>query len=302
MIDRLDLLLGQTLKTSLPQLADRIGFQPPDDTWRQRVGAGTGVWLNCALVDLREVRHRRSTGVRVTHDPPRRARPPFLLCCHYLLSAWSSAKDCAAVAASVAEHALLGQVVATLAERGALTPAEVLTPDELAQLPAAWREADLDTGLLPPEGFPKVAEFWGTLGRAVAWRPVVWLAVTVPVVPEPSSVDGVVTTLLTSMGPTGGPVGGPTEVLAAVGGLVEDAAGPHAGSPVPVPQALVTLTDSAGRLRARARSRADGSFVLDGVPPGDYLVTARAPGHTVPRPEPVTVPVPTGGPLRLRFT
>lgn len=295
MIDGVDLVLGQTLVAALPQLAGRVGFQPPDDGWRQRVGAGTGVWLNCALVDLREDRPRRPTGIRVRHDPPRRERPPFLLRCHYLISAWNSAKDSAAVAASVAEHALLGRVVATLAERGALTPADVLVPSELATLPAEWRESDLDTDLLPAEGFPKIAEFWGTLGRAVPWRPVVWLVVTVPVVPEPTAVDGVVTTLLTSLGPVG-------ETLAAVGGRVEDAAGPQAGSPVPVPQALVTLTDSAGRLRARAISGADGSFVLDGVPPGDHLVTARAPGRAALPPVPVTVPAPTAGPIRLQFT
>ena len=90
----------------LPQLSGKVGFQPPDDAWRQRVGAGTGVWLNCALVDLRENRERRTTGVRVERDPVRRVRPPFLLQCHYLLSAWNSAKDSDAVEASVQEHAL----------------------------------------------------------------------------------------------------------------------------------------------------------------------------------------------------
>ncbi|MGI5400306.1 Pvc16 family protein [Streptomyces sp. CA-135486] len=304
MIDGADLVLGQTLVTALPQLATRIGFQPPDDLWRQRVGAGTGVWLNCALVDLREDRHRRSTGIRVERDPVRRERPPLLLRCHYLLSAWNSAKDSAAVAATVAEHALLGQVVATLVERGALTPADVLTPPELATLPTAWQEAALDTDLLPPEGFPKIAEFWGTMGRAVPWRPAVWLVVTVPVVLAPVPVDGVVTTLLTSVD-QGGPGTAPSparQTLAAVGGRVMDAGGPHAGNPVPVPEALVTLTDPGGRLRARAFSGADGAFVLDSVPPGDYLVTARAAGHAALPPVAVVVPASTTELLQLQFT
>src|SRR6476661_8535482 len=126
MIDGVDLVLRQTLVTAIPSLSSRVGFQPPDDTWRQRVGAGTGVWLNCALVDLREDRHRRSTEVRVERDPLRRVFPPFLLRCHYLLSAWNSAKESQAVPAAMGEHALLGQVVAALLAVAPLTPASVL--------------------------------------------------------------------------------------------------------------------------------------------------------------------------------
>ena len=132
MIDHLDAVIRATVVVELPQLSGKVGFQPPDDAWRQRVGAGTGVWINCALVDLRENRERRTTGVRVERDPVRRVRPPFLLQCHYLLSAWNSAKDSDAVEASVHEHALLGRVIAALHDRSPLTPAEVLLPVECA--------------------------------------------------------------------------------------------------------------------------------------------------------------------------
>jgi len=293
-IDGLDLVIRHTLLAEIPSLAGRIGFQPPNEAWRQRVGAGTGLWLNCALVDLREDRKRRSTEIRVEHDPMRRVQSPFLLRCHYLLSAWNSAKDSEAIQASVAEHGLLGRVVAALVDRGVLTPAEVLLPTELSGLPTAWREASFDTDILPPEGFPKVPEFWGTLGRSSPWRPVVWLAVTVPVSPEPRLVDGIVTTVIGGLGRGRPPEA--TETLLTVGGLLLDAAG------ATVDDGLVTLTDPAGHLLGRALTGGDGRFVFDGMPPGSYRVSARAADHPAIGPQDVTLPAPTSGPLELQFT
>jgi len=299
-IDFLDLVIRQTLVAEIPALSTRLGFQPPSEAWRQRVGAGTGVWLNCALVDLREDRHRRSTEVRIERDPLRRTHPPFLMRCHYLLSAWNSAKDSAAVRATEQEHHLLGRAVAALVARAPLTPSAVLLPAELATLPTAWREEAFDTDILQPDGFPKVAEFWGTMGRNAPWRPVVWLAVTVPVVPEPTSLDGIVTTLMTTLGRGSGLEA--AEKVIGIGGLVLDASGVHAASPVPVDEALVTLLDTAGRLRARVLTGADGRFVLDDLAPGSYQVTARSAAHPPLGPVAVTVPSPTEGPLQLQFT
>jgi len=300
MIDGLDLVIRQTLVAEIPTLATRLGFQPPDDAWRQRVGAGTGVWLNCALVDLREDRHRRSTEIRIEHNPLRRTHAPYLLRCHYLLSAWNSAKDSAAVPATTREHGLLGRVVATLVERAPLTPASVLLPAELAGLPTAWREAAFDPDILPPEGFPKVPEFWGTMGRTAPWRPVAWLTVTVPIVTEPTLVDGIVTTLMTTLGR--GPALEVGENLAEIGGLLLDGSGANAAAPVPVDEALISLTDPTGHLLSRAITGPDGRFVLDRVAPGTYQVTARATAHPLLGPVNVTIPSPTPGPLQLQFT
>jgi hypothetical protein len=301
-IDRLALVLQRTLEGAFPALGQRIGFQPPDDAWRQRVGAGTGVWLNCALVDLREDRLRRQPGVHVQGDPPRRVTAPFLLRCHYLLSAWNSAKDSPAVDASAQEHRLLGDVTALFVDLALLTPARVLVPAELETLPPAWQEVDLDLDLLPAEGYPKLSEFWKTMGRTPL-RPVIWLTVTVPVVSAPAPVDGVVTTLITSFGAGREPARPDVaEQLVEVGGVVRDGAGAHAGQPVPVPDALVTLTDPDGRLQARATTGPDGRFVLQDVRPGDYLVQARAPALPVPEASPVRVPSPDAGPLELTFS
>lgn len=292
MIDSLDLVLRQTITTALPALVGRVGFQPPDEAWRQRVGAGAGIWLNCALVDLREDRVRRSTEIRTERDPLRRVHPPFLLRCHYLLSAWNSAKDSAAVAASMQEHALLGRVVAALVGESTLTPARVLLPAELATLPSAWREATFDLDMLPPEGFAKIPEYWGTMGRATPWRPVAWLAVTVPVVPEPTQVDGIVLTIVTSLGQRG--IRDTSEGLLTIGGAVTDAAGP-------VADALVLLSDAGGRLVGRAETGDDGRFVLDGVVPGDHTVTARAATHNAAVVAAVELPAAAGGELTLTF-
>lgn len=300
MIDRLDLLIRQTLVAEVPTLTTRLGFQPPNDTWRQRVGSGTGVWLNCALVDLREDRKHRSTEIRIEGDPPRRVLAPFLLRCHYLLSAWNSAKDSEAVPATAQEHALLGRVLAVLVERAPLTASAVLTPAELATLPQLWREASLDTEVLPQEGFPKIAEYWGSMGRTAPWRPVVLLEVTVPVAPEPTLLDGIVTTIVTSTGrerPTQG-----AETMLAFGGLVFDATGAHAGAPVPVDEALVTLTNAAGQLLGRALTEGDGRFVLEGIPPGTYRLAVRAADLPPLAPQTVTLPAPVEGPLELQFT
>jgi hypothetical protein len=255
------------------------------------------LWLNCALVDLREDRHRRSTEVRFDPATQHRRRAPLLLRCHYLISAWNSAKDSVSVPASVQEHALIGRVVAAMVDAGSLVPAAVLLPAELATLPADWQETSFDLDVVPPEGFAKLAEFWGTMGRGAPWRPAVWLVITVPVASAPSRVDGIVTTLMTDMAQSGGP----SEALDGIGGVVLDASGAHASAPVPVGDALVTLTDAAGHLRGRAASRADGRFVLTGVPPGSYLVTARAAAYPPRPPTSLTVPPTGSGPLELRF-
>ncbi|GIE88164.1 Pvc16 family protein [Actinoplanes regularis] len=302
MIDRLDLVLRQVLLSGVPVPATQLSFQPPNQDWQQRVAGGVGLWLSCALVDLREDRHRRTTESRIEPDTLRRIRAPFRMRCHYLISAWNSAKDGtgtngAQIDATGAEHALLGSAVSTLLDNAPLTPAEILVPVDLATLPESWREASFDTEVLPPEGFPKLAEFWGNQGRTAGWRPSVWLAVTVPVTPSPIQLGGIVTHIVTGLGTeTFG------ETLIDLGGLVLDATGAHAAAPVPLMGALVTVTNPAGQLCARDISTADGHFVLSGLRPGDYRISARSASHAPLAPAPVTVPLAAPGPLELQFT
>ena len=293
MIAALDTLIQRSLISEIPALANRIGFQPPDQAWRDQVSAQPGDWLNCALVDLREDRSRRATGVRVEPDPTRRVLPPFRLRCHYLISAWNSVRETSpAVSGTRAEHALLGRVITALVERIPLRPGAVLTPGELASLPELWREAELDTELLPPEGFGKVAEFWQSMGASSPWRPVVWLAVTVPVAPHPRAVDGVVTTVISSLSRETPPRA--SETLLGVAGLVRDQSGS------PVAGALILVSDTSGQLAARTTSGSDGEFVVAGLSAGSYTFTARAVNQPPFVPVQVSIPAPAIGPVHLQ--
>jgi hypothetical protein len=293
MIDSVDLVLRETITAALPALTSRIGFQRPDDDWRQRIATTPGVWLNCYLADLREDRHRRSTA-RWTErvdgaDLVRSA--PFLLRCEYVLSAWNTARDSTAVAATEQEHRVLGDVLEALVDAVPLSPAAVLTPSEMAGVPAGLRDAVFDTQVAPPEGYPKLAELWGGMARPGPLRPVVPVVLTVPVPARPQVAEGVVETIVTSLGP---------DALLVVGGRVLDASGPNTAAPVPVRAARVGAS-TGGRLVARAVSDDDGRFVLDGLPPGRYTFDVRA--AALPPPAPVTVDVPatTGSLVELRF-
>ncbi|MGC0417007.1 Pvc16 family protein [Embleya sp. AB8] len=306
MIDILDLIIRETLVAGVPGLTSaRIGFQPPDDDWRQRVGAGQGVWVNCALVDLREDRHlrqnirRRSSTGAVTVERPEPAR----IRCHYLITAWNAAKDSAQMPATEQEHTVLGAVLGTLLDADPLVASAVLTPDQLAKAPGLLRETELPIEVVPPEGFGKLAEFWGTVGRATSWRPAVYLIVTMPFPELDRRIDGVVHTVLTSYdGSSPGGADGPVEQLADVGGIVLDATAGAGVPATPVADAAIVLTDPAGREVARAHSREDGRFVLVDVRPGAYRALVTAAGLPPPPPTAVQVPGSPDALIELRFT
>ncbi|MEU0938149.1 Pvc16 family protein [Embleya sp. NPDC005971] len=304
MIDILDLIIRETLVAGVPGLTSaRIGFQPPDDDWRQRVGASTGVWVNCALVDLREDRHRRMNIRRRVGTPAGIVdrREPAWIRCHYLITAWNAAKDSAQMPATEQEHTVLGAVLTLLLDADPMVASAILTPEQLAKLPSTLRDAELPVEVVPPDGFGKLAEFWGTVGRATSWRPAVYLIVTMPV-PEPDRrLDGVVHTVLTSYDAVPGETGA-GEQLADVGGLVLDATGGPAVPPIPVPDADVVLADPAGREVARVRSGDDGRFVLVGLRPGAYLARVTAAGLPPPAPADVQVPGSPDALIELRFT
>ena len=276
MIPSVDATLRRLFETRVPLLAaggpvtlDQVGFQPPDAAWRTHVkGLGTDRALNAYLVDLRENRRLRSPDrtTRIDAGGHEIQRPlPVRVDCHYLVTAWSNAQEDQGRTSD--EHELLHETLTALVGAQPLVPREVFAP---AALPGGFPDliagAELPTVVARDEGFPKLAEFWGTMGDRVAWKPAVWLVVTVPV-PLPSHDAGpLVTATITRYLPGG-------DELVNAGGEVRDGAGD------PVGGAWVRLhTEPAGALVARAVTGADGRFVFTGLVAGSYRLIAGAAG------------------------
>jgi hypothetical protein len=270
----------------------QVSFQPPDRDWRSAVGRlGTKRALNVYLVDLRENRRLRSND-RIRHsesglvfDDPL----PMRLDCHYLVSAWSPATDLSD--AAVQEHELISEVVALLANLPALVPRAVFTPGGLpATFPTALADEALPVSLAPPEGYPKLAEFWGTMaGQTRPLKAVVYLVVTVPVAIERTLAGAEVTTTTTEYRQNGD--ASTAEILIQIAGVVADAALTPAE---PVAYAWVELQDGAGAPLATTRTNERGEFTFSDLAPGSYRLRTRATSRPSPPAQPVTVPSPSG--------
>jgi hypothetical protein len=245
----------------------QVRFQPPDDTWKQYVATLEKDAVNVYLVELRENRglrsvdrtHRLVDGELRTGVPPRRAD------LHYLITAWSAAAVTPAVEPTVDEHELLYRVAAVLADAEPVVPKRVYGAAGLpAGFPAAIAEAELPTVVMPGEGFPKYAEFWGTMAGTHPWRPAIYLRLTIPVEFTTRAVAPLTSTLIAEF--PGG------EVLIDFGGTVEDALGQA------IPRASVRLERPDGAGVGIAESGPDGRYLFQGLAPGDYLLRARAAG------------------------
>lgn len=305
MIPALDLAIRGVLRNS--GLAnEQIGFQPPDDLWRNHVrtvtvGGKPAPSANVYLVDVRENQTLRSNAVHreITNGITQESDAPFRLDCHYLISAWSAAKDMDQFAATVAEHQLLSAAVLALARAAPLNPSRILPASEIAMVPLAMRDSELPTRVVPPEGFPKLAEFWGTMGDGNRWKPAAQLVATVPLIYEPAEAGGIVDTILVDLGQDLGPAA--AERALVIGGVVLDATAGAAVPPVPVGGARVDLLSGVGAHRATATTQADGTFTFEGLAPGTYGLAYSHPLHPAVPPQPVTVPL-ASGPVRLVFS
>jgi hypothetical protein len=304
MIHLVDKILRLGLLEMVPGLTtQQIGFQPPDADWRLRVGTVQGVSLNVYLAEIAEDRALRTNarhveiqnGVAFSSPAPERIR------LHYAISAWSYVKDALQVAATETEHALLGAVLAGLYEAAPINATRLLPYAEVIALPEEL-QGDLPTQIAPPDGFPRLAEFWGTMGRPQAWKPVVNLVVTAPIVRDPQHVGGIVDTILLDYGIGSDPIVPATveERLLVVGGVVLDGRPPHNVTPVPVARAVVELRRQTGEPLYSVTSTTDGQFVFDALAPGTYQLGFAAAGIAAAPPVLVTVPLPAG-PVRLVF-
>jgi hypothetical protein len=172
--------------------------------------------------------------------------------CHYLITAFAPANDQADPPDPPSAHTLLYEATGALARSQPLTPAKVYPPGSagLDEWPLEYREVELPMIVNPHEGFPKLAEFWGTLEGVHPWQPAVYVVVTIPV----DRCDGALVEMVRRRTTTYRN-GAAAEVFVEIGGVVLDRA------QQPVARAWVIAEDSQGEL-ARSTSDDAGKFIL----------------------------------------
>ena len=302
MIDHLNNLLRDLFMAQIDQITDeaQVRFQPPDDDWRSYVSTlnveGDPVnALNVYLFDLRENRKRRSNArVRVGVESGQvvQAPAPARVDFHYLVTAWSPATLTPAVEPTLDEQVLLYEALAVLMQNAPLNPSRIYPPGSgaLAAVPELIREVDLPTQVVPPDGFPKMAEFWGTMGTGHRWKPGIYLVVTLPVILLREIAGPMVTTRITEYRRTGHPETAETWIQ--IGGHVLDAT---VDPPVPVPDAWVQLETTGGEPLQATETSELGRFTFERLHAGQYQLRWRATGHALPvAPRTITVPSPSG--------
>jgi hypothetical protein len=299
MIDHLDTLLHRLFRNSIAELtADaQVRFQPPDEDWRSLVpgitdGAGNpGNSLNVYLVDLRENRKLRTNerermvqGTDIFEVPPARR-----VDCHYLISAWSPVTVSIAIDPTMDEHALLAEAARVLGAHDELDPVAIYALSNPPQLPPPQiAEERFPLTLLPVEGFPKYAEFWGTMGDKNRWKPCIYTVITVALKEQPVRAGPMVTTTFARTLVQGNPATENTRFH--IGGTVYDTSVPRR----PVPLAWVELLTPANLRVAFTRADAQGRFVFADIAASAWQLRASAAPLGVSPARPISVPEPTG--------
>lgn len=301
MIHHLDRLIQRALRNGIAEIsADaQVRFQPPDDDWRQQVpnitdGANLlANSLNVYLVDLRENRRLRSNERErtVVNGTVFETPPPRRVDCHYLISAWSPANAGPAFDPTPDEHALLAEVARVLGAHDELDPVAIYAAAQPPALPpAAIADQRLPITLLPVEGFPKLAEFWGTMGEEARWKPCVYVVVTVALSELAVPAGPMVTTTFTDTHGTDWAVLPGALGLHHIGGTVRDNAAP----PMPVASAWVELLTPANGRAQVTRTDAQGRFVFAKVSAGNWRLRASLHPLGISPVRDIQVPEPTG--------
>lgn len=280
MIAHLDNLIRQLFLSRIDEIKDesQVRFQPPDDDWRTyvknlTVGGNPVNALNVYLADLRENRLLHSNErVRdfqngMPNDTPR----PRRIDCHYLISAWSPATAAANVEPTTDEHALLYKAAGTLMKAEPLIAANVYAPNPLpVNFPPEIADVELPTTILPVDGFPKIAELWGTFGTIHPWRPMVYFIATLPVILSREILGPMVTARITEYRQTGSSA--ISDIVIEIGGTVTTNAGQA------VANAWVRIEDTAAKPIAVTTSDENGRFIFGGLQQGAYVLRVRAAG------------------------
>jgi hypothetical protein len=286
-----------TLGAAPPASPDQIRFQPPDATWRQHVGTlHTLKALNLYLIDLRENRKLRSnemfrepdlTQAGLVEEYPAPARAD----CHYLITAWSNANedlsdpDNSTLGKTGEEHEVLHEAASILSDTQPLIPSAVFGGAVPAGFDPDLANETLPTTVLPVDGFPKYAEFWGTMGAGTSpWKPAVYLVVTIPLRIKRRTSGPPVTTMFSDYRQDWTQ---PGELLIDIGGTVTKSGDAVAG-------AWVALETPAQQLVQTTTSDDEGHFIFTRVVSGQYRLRAVAASAGAKERPDVLVPSPTG--------
>jgi hypothetical protein len=131
--------------------------------------------------------------------------------------------------------------------------------------------------VVPGDGFPKVSEFWTTMGPGMSWKPMVYLTVTLPVTLVREVAGPMVTTRITEYRQSDHPAS--AEIWIQIGGHVLDAGSPLPdGTPAPVVGAWVQLETPGGELLQRMETNALGRFTFGRLHAGQYRLRTGAVG------------------------
>jgi hypothetical protein len=290
-LDQVDELIRAVLLRDVAALAsaDQVRFQPPDDDWRAVVANLGRIALNVYLVDLRENRALRDPqwDLVFQNGQPQREAAPVRVDCQYLISAWSPAVVTPAVEPTLDEHALLYHAMGALTNADPLNPSQVYPAGSaaLAGVDPLIRDADLPVQIVPAEGYPKLAEFWGPMGANSRSKPAIYYIVTVPVALRRQVAGPLVTTRIIEFRQDGDPA--TAEQWLQIAGTVSDP------TRAPVDGALVTLSGAGGRVLGTVTTGADGRFTFGGLGFDGYAIHAEKP--TVGTADETTAaPSPTG--------
>lgn len=290
MLAALDELIRTVLMRDVPGLstADQVRFQPPDDDWRTSVANLGRNALNVYLVDLRENRALRDNEWVLTMGPdgPHREVGPARVDCHYLISAWSPATVTPSTEPTMDEHTLLYEAMAALFRADPLNASAVYPAGSaaLAAIDPLIRDADLPVGVVPAEGWPKIAEFWGAMGSSDRWKPAIWYTVTIPVALAHQVAGPPVTTRIIEFRQRNDPASG--ETWAQIGGTVTTPGG------TAITGAVVSITGATGPV-GRDVTDTDGQFTVNSLHISDYHGVASKLGHPDAEQD-VSVPDDTG--------
>lgn len=192
MLHLLDNLLRHLFLTQIDELTDagQVGFQPPDEKWRQyvsqlNVDGKPASALNVYLAELGENRTLRSNErTRTIENGTVSQKPvPARLDAHYLITAWSPAEAAPDVEPAIDEHGLLYHAAAVLFNAIPFNPSRIYGHDAppLQHWPPAYRDAELPGAFATADTGMRFSEFWSSMGDGARWKPALRLVVTLPV-------------------------------------------------------------------------------------------------------------------------